>query len=158
MLDVYVALGANLNDPKAQLNSATEALMNLAVDSSFRISSYYQSKPMGDVAQPDYINAVASFTTWLSPLALLDKLQQIEAQHSRERLVRWGPRTLDLDLLLYGNLFIQIPGLTVPHYGMKDRSFVLVPLLEIEPKLCLPSGETVQSLVTLAMTEELKKM
>ncbi|BDM63272.1 2-amino-4-hydroxy-6-hydroxymethyldihydropteridine diphosphokinase [Shewanella sp. NFH-SH190041] len=155
MPKVFVALGANLTDPKAQLDSACRALAQLAMPGTFACSPYYRSVPMGDVPQPDYINGVASFSTQLAPIALLDALQHIEQEQGRQRLVRWGPRTLDLDLLLYGNEQINTPRLTVPHYGMKTRSFVLVPLSDLAPQLILPCGTPLAALLTPALRAEL---
>jgi 2-amino-4-hydroxy-6-hydroxymethyldihydropteridine diphosphokinase len=111
------------------------------------VSHLYRSAPLGPAGQPDYINAVAAIDTRLSPLALLDGLQAIENHHGRTRgAVRWGPRTLDLDLLLYGDALISEPRLTVPHAEMARRGFVLWPLVEIAPWLRLPGGETLQVL------------
>ncbi|WP_350431690.1 2-amino-4-hydroxy-6-hydroxymethyldihydropteridine diphosphokinase [Shewanella sp. H8] len=155
---VYVALGANLANPTQQLDDAVDALKRLALEGSLSVSSYYSSKPMGDVVQPDYINAVAGFITSLQPVELLDALQAIELQHGRVRLERWGPRTLDLDLLLYGQQHINEPRLTVPHYGMKQRSFVLVPLADIAPTLTLPCNTSLESLISVAMRDELQKL
>lgn len=155
---VYVALGANLKDPKAQLDNAVTALSALALGNSLVVSPYYHSTPMGDVVQPDYVNAVASFDTDLAPLALLDALQHIENTQGRVRLERWGPRTLDLDLLLYGNENIDIPRLKLPHYGMKTRSFVLVPLAAIAPDLILPCNTAIDSLIDTKMLAELQQL
>ena len=155
---VYVALGANLEHPKTQLDNAVTALSILALENRLHVSPYYRSVPMGDVVQPDYVNAVVSFDTELAPLALLDTLQHIENTQGRVRLERWGPRTLDLDLLLYGNENIDIPRLKVPHYGMKERSFVLVPLAAIAPSLILPCGTTITSLIDAKMWSELQQL
>ncbi|ABV86022.1 2-amino-4-hydroxy-6-hydroxymethyldihydropteridine diphosphokinase [Shewanella pealeana] len=155
MAQVYVALGANLADPISQLNNACEALLSLAHADSFSVSSYYRSVPMGDVEQPDYVNAVAGFQTMLAPIALLDALQSIENQQGRVRELRWGPRTLDLDLLLYDNQLIDTPRLTVPHYGMRERSFVLVPLADIAPELILPDNTPLSSLLNESLRAEL---
>ncbi|MCL1057486.1 2-amino-4-hydroxy-6-hydroxymethyldihydropteridine diphosphokinase [Shewanella gelidimarina] len=156
MIQVYVALGANLSQPIEQLNNACQALLSIAEDNSFSISPYYRSVPMGDVEQPDYVNAVAGFKTGLAPIDLLDALQQIENEQGRLRTLRWGPRTLDLDLLLYGNEHINLPRLTVPHYGMKQRSFVLVPLFDLTPTLILPDKTPLGSLITDCLTAELQ--
>lgn len=156
MIQVYVALGANLSQPIEQLNNACQALLSIAADNSFFISPYYRSVPMGDVEQPDYVNAVAGFKTDLAPIELLDALQKIENQQGRLRTLRWGPRTLDLDLLLYGNQHINLPRLTVPHYGMKQRSFVLVPLFDLTPALILPDQTLLSSLITETLTAELQ--
>lgn len=156
MTRVFVALGANLEDPKTQLDNATAALSALALGNSLKVSPYYCSVPMGDVVQPDYVNAVASFETDLAPLALLDALQQIENTQGRVRKERWGPRTLDLDLLLYGDEIIDEPRLKVPHYGMKERSFVLVPLAAIAPDLILPCKTALSSLISENILAELQ--
>ncbi|MFB2801899.1 2-amino-4-hydroxy-6-hydroxymethyldihydropteridine diphosphokinase [Shewanella seohaensis] len=153
---VFVALGANLEDPKAQLDNAVTALSALAESQSLKVSPYYGSAPMGDVVQPDYINAVASFETSLAPIALLDALQEIENTQGRVRKERWGPRTLDLDLLLYGDAIIDEPRLKVPHYGMKERSFVLVPLAAIAPDLVLPCKTPLRSLISEKFLAELQ--
>lgn len=156
MIQVYVALGANLSQPIEQLNNACQALLSIAEEASFSVSPYYRSVPMGEVEQPDYVNAVAAFKTDLAPLALLDALQKIENEQGRLRTLRWGPRTLDLDLLLYGNEQINLPRLTVPHYGMKQRSFVLVPLFDLSPTLVLPDEVPLSSLITDALVAELQ--
>ncbi|QSX40108.1 2-amino-4-hydroxy-6-hydroxymethyldihydropteridine diphosphokinase [Shewanella cyperi] len=158
MTRVYIALGANLAEPKQQLDRACAALSALAAPGSFRVSSYYASRPMGEVAQPDYVNAVASLETELAPLALLDALQAIELDQGRERLLRWGPRTLDLDLLLYGDITMDSERLTLPHYGMKQRSFVLVPLHELTPDLVLPCGTSLGDLVNQGLRDELHQL
>lgn len=136
----YIALGSNLNQPKQQLNQAIQALAQLPASQLMATSSFYQSKPLGPQDQPDYVNAVVCLNTELSPLDLLDHLQQIEQQQGRVRLRRWGERTLDLDILLYANLQMQSERLTLPHYAMTDREFVIVPLFEIAPDLVLPNG------------------
>ncbi|SQH75215.1 2-amino-4-hydroxy-6-hydroxymethyldihyropteridine pyrophosphokinase [Shewanella benthica] len=161
MAKVYLALGANLTEPESQLDSACKALLELAdsnITPALTISSYYRSAPMGDVVQPDYVNAVACFHTRLDPIELLDALQLIENEQGRVRLVRWGPRTLDLDLLLYDNQTIDTPRLTVPHYGMKQRSFVLIPLAEIAPELTLPCGTALKGLIDAGLAAELQQI
>ncbi|BAJ03594.1 2-amino-4-hydroxy-6-hydroxymethyldihydropteridine diphosphokinase [Shewanella violacea] len=161
MAKVYLALGANLTDPVSQLDSACKALTELAGSSikpSLTISSYYRSAPMGDVVQPDYVNAVACFHTRLDPIELLDALQKIENEQGRVRLERWGPRTLDLDILLYDDQTIETPRLTVPHYGMKQRSFVLIPLAEIAPNLTLPCGTELNRLINEDLVAELEQI
>lgn len=139
MKTVYVALGSNLNDPLNQLKQAVKSLQEFAIN--FEVSPFYGSKPVGPQDQPDYVNAVAKFETNLTALELLDKLQHIENQQGRVRLRRWGERTLDLDLILYGNEQIQNERLTVPHIEMKNREFVIVPMFDLSPELVLPSGE-----------------
>ena len=141
MTRVFVALGANLGEPLAQIRAAQLALASLATPDSLRHSPLYQSLPMGPTDQPPYINGVSMFDTRLEPHALLDALQRIEQAHGRVRKEeRWGPRTLDLDILLYGEHHIEDERLTVPHYGMKQREFVLYPLADLAPGLILPCG------------------
>ncbi|MGC7589374.1 2-amino-4-hydroxy-6-hydroxymethyldihydropteridine diphosphokinase [Bisgaard Taxon 46] len=144
----YIALGSNLNTPVEQLNSALSALSELPQSQLVQVSSFYQSKPLGPQDQPDYVNAVACLETELEPLALLDHLQHIENTQGRVRLRRWGERTLDLDILLYGDEIIQTERLTVPHYDMHQREFVIIPLFEIAPDLCLPNSLKVAQLAT----------
>ena len=153
----YVALGANLAQPQQQLDTAVLALGELAHQDSLTVSAYYQSAPMGDVEQPDYLSAVVSFDTDLAPHPLLDALQAIENQQGRERLIRWGARTLDLDLLLYGQETICTDRLTVPHYGMKQRSFVLIPLADIAADLILPCQTRLSSLINAELRAELQQ-
>ena len=144
---VYIALGSNLANPQAQLISALQSMNQLPGSRLVAVSSFYQSKPLGPQDQPDYVNAVACLETALAPLALLDELQRIEHEQGRVRLRRWGERTLDLDILLYSNHIIQSERLTVPHYDMHQREFVIIPLAEIAPYLSLPNGQSIQTLV-----------
>ncbi|RTR40196.1 2-amino-4-hydroxy-6-hydroxymethyldihydropteridine diphosphokinase [Shewanella canadensis] len=158
---VFVALGANLTDPVTQLDNACKAIIELALcssNSTLQVSPYYRSAPMGEVVQPDYVNAVVGFNTTLEPIELLDALQKIENEQGRVRLERWGPRTLDLDILLYDNQTIDSPRLTIPHYGMKQRSFVLVPLADIAPQLLLPCGTRLERLINAELTAELEQI
>lgn len=139
MIRVYLGLGANLDAPLQQLQHAVNALMQLPQSELAAVSSFYGSKPMGPQDQPDYVNAVAALDTRLAPEALLDELQRIELEQGRQRKDdRWGPRTLDLDILLYGEEVIATPRLTVPHYGLHQREFVVYPLLELAPALQVP--------------------
>ncbi|AUI66089.1 MULTISPECIES: 2-amino-4-hydroxy-6-hydroxymethyldihydropteridine diphosphokinase [Glaesserella] len=147
MVTVYVALGSNLDNPLAQLKQAVASLQTFA--KNLQVSSFYGSKPLGPQDQPDYVNAVAKFETDLTAIDLLDKLQQIENEQGRVRLRRWGERTLDLDILLYANEQIQTERLTVPHYDMHNREFVIVPLYEISPELILPNGKPLSALYSL---------
>lgn len=146
MKTVYIALGSNLNTPTMQLNAAIEALSNLPDTKIESVSSFYQSKPLGPQDQPDYVNAVTCINTELQPLALLEQLQHIENTQGRVRLRRWGERTLDLDILLYEDLVLNSEHLTIPHYDMQNREFVIIPLYEIAPELILPNGEKLAEL------------
>ncbi|MCK3654583.1 7,8-dihydro-6-hydroxymethylpterin-pyrophosphokinase [Pasteurellaceae bacterium Macca] len=144
MASVYIALGSNLDNPLAQLEQAVKSLQQFATD--FALSPIYGSKPLGPQDQPDYVNAVARFSTPLSPLELLDCLQQIENSQGRVRLRRWGERTLDLDILLYDDQQIHSERLTIPHYDMQRREFVIVPLYDLNPDLILPDGTAIGTL------------
>ncbi|MDP3537030.1 MAG: 2-amino-4-hydroxy-6-hydroxymethyldihydropteridine diphosphokinase [Halomonas sp.] len=127
----YIGLGSNLENPVAQVRQALDELGGLPLSSLVAQSSLYATPPLGPQDQPDFINAVAVIKTALSPLAMLDQLQALEQRHRRQRLRHWGPRTLDLDLLLYGQQTIERPRLRVPHPHMHERAFVLVPLAEV---------------------------
>lgn len=143
----YIGIGSNQATPIKQAQQAIAALKELPYTQLIKSSSLYSSTPMGPQDQPDYINAVVQLDTQLSALALLDELQKIELAQGRERKAnRWGPRTLDLDIILYGNEEINNTRLTVPHYGMKTREFVLYPLLEIAENLLLPDGTALSQL------------
>ncbi len=144
---VYIGLGSNLQNPIAQVALAMDELRSLPQTKLEAKSSLYRSDPMGPQDQNDYINAVVAVRTHLPPMELLNHLQAIENQHGRVRIgERWGPRTLDLDILLYGDKAIDLPRLKVPHYGMHERNFVLVPLQEIIPDLKLPDGRSLSEL------------
>lgn len=134
----YVGLGSNLVDPGAQVTQGILAIARLSETRIVAQSSLYRSAPMGPPDQPDYINAVAAIETAQTAYDLLASLQAVEARHGRVRGVRWGPRTLDIDILLYGAERISGPGLTVPHPGLSERAFVLYPLYEIAPDLEVP--------------------
>jgi 2-amino-4-hydroxy-6-hydroxymethyldihydropteridine diphosphokinase len=143
----YIGLGSNLVSPLSQVKRATAELAQLPASRLVAVSRLYRSQPMGPADQPDYINAVAAIETRLTPLELLDSLQAIENAHQRKRgALQWGPRTLDLDLLLFGSAQIDEERLTVPHPGMTERSFVLQPLVDIAPSLTLPDGQAVEIL------------
>ena len=135
----FVGIGSNLNQPTRRIAESITALNNISAVTLERVSSVYQTDPMGPADQPVYLNAVAQLSTSLAPLALLDTLQGVENEQGRVRTnERWTARTLDLDLLLYGDQQIDHERLTVPHPGMTVRSFVLVPLLEIAPDVEIP--------------------
>lgn len=145
---VYIGLGANLNDPVQQLRSALSAISRIPNSQLIRYSSFYSSQPLGPSEQPEYVNAVAALNTSLAPEELLKTLQKIELEQGRTRKAeRWGPRTLDLDIILFGQRIINSELLTVPHYHFHLREFVLYPLYQIAPQLVLPDGKTVKQLL-----------
>lgn len=146
METVYIALGSNLADPLNQVESALAALKRIPHTQFVQCSRFYRTKPLGPQDQPDYLNAVVELHTDLAPEQLLDATQAIELEHGRVRKAeRWGPRTLDLDILLFGQRTIHTERLTVPHYDMKNREFMLYPLAEIAPDLVFPDGEQLSS-------------
>jgi 2-amino-4-hydroxy-6-hydroxymethyldihydropteridine diphosphokinase len=148
-LPTYVALGSNLDDPLVQVERALQELAGLPRTRCVLRSSLYRSRPFGPVQQPDFINAVAGLLTELDPATLLGELQQLEARLGRERpAVRWGPRRIDLDLLVHGTETISQPGLDLPHPGIAERAFVLVPLAEFAPDLEVPGVGRVRSLLS----------
>jgi len=145
---VYIALGSNLASPLTQVNAAIAALGTIPDSRIVAVSSFYRTPPLGPQDQPDYLNAVVALETTLAPEALLDHTQRIELDRGRVRKAeRWGPRTLDLDIMLFGDETIATPRLTVPHYDMKNRGFMLWPLFEIAPALRFPDGETLASVL-----------
>ena len=147
MVAAYIGLGSNIDRPVDQLTRAFTALHRLPSTRLVDRSGLYQSTPQGPPNQPDYINAVAALATALSPLALLRHLQAIERRHRRMRRQKWGPRTLDLDILIYGKITLRHPRLTIPHPLLLRREFVLVPLAEIVPALKIPGNGKVETLI-----------
>jgi 2-amino-4-hydroxy-6-hydroxymethyldihydropteridine diphosphokinase len=142
----YIGLGANLGDAAESVAAAMQALADLPHTRLLAQSALYRSAPVGYLDQPDFVNAVAAIETTLAPHALLDGLLGIEQQFGRNRSFRNAPRTLDLDLLLYGDAVLHDARLTVPHPRMTERAFVLLPLADIAPALVLPGGSQVAEL------------
>lgn len=158
METVYIGLGSNLAAPEQQLRQALAALAALPHSRWLASSALYSSESLLP-GQPRYTNAVAALDTDLAPLALLDALQAIENDQGRERLERWGPRTLDLDILLYGERVIDEPRLKVPHYHMQARAFVLYPLAElVAPDFVLADGRALQTLLAACPFEGLQRL
>jgi 2-amino-4-hydroxy-6-hydroxymethyldihydropteridine diphosphokinase len=147
MTIAYVALGSNLGEPRQQLLSAVAALRRIRDSKLLACSPVYRSEAIGPGHQPDYLNAVAALDTALEPGQLLDALQAIETAQGRRREIRWGPRTLDLDILLFGDLVMDSRTLTLPHPRLKTRNFVLYPLHDLDPALTLPCGTRIASLL-----------
>jgi 2-amino-4-hydroxy-6-hydroxymethyldihydropteridine diphosphokinase len=142
----FVAAGSNLGEPRTQLLFATRELRATAGIHRLRSSPWYRSTAIGPGEQPDYLNAVFELHTTLAPLELLEALQRTEAQAGRVRAERWGPRTLDLDILLYDGLCVQDPRLTLPHPRLAERNFVVFPLHDLDPALVLPGGAVLAEL------------
>jgi len=148
MMRVYLGLGSNLDAPLENLRSACKTISNEPRIQEIVFSSFYQSPPMAGMNQPDYINAVMAIETDLPALELLATMQKIENQHGRIRSQRWDARTLDIDILLFGDEILDLPDLKIPHYGMAERAFVLQPLFEIAPDLVIPTFGKLADLVT----------
>lgn len=147
-----VGLGSNLGNRRATLDAAIEALALLG--DVVAVSSLYETAPVGGPKQGDYLNAVVVLDTDLEPAELLEALLAIEADQGRVRTARFGPRTLDLDLLLYGDAVVDEPGLTVPHPRMTERRFVLEPLLEVWPDATFPDGTEIATLLPAVAAQE----
>ncbi|SDS91835.1 2-amino-4-hydroxy-6-hydroxymethyldihydropteridinediphosphokinase [Halopseudomonas sabulinigri] len=159
MTRCYIGLGSNQADPQAQVEAACAALGRIPDTRFVACSSLYRSAPMGPQDQPSYVNAVVALDTALTAEQLLDALQQIEQQQGRVRKAeRWGPRTLDLDILLFGNQQISSPRLQVPHYHMHARAFVLYPLAELQPELQMPDGTPLQHLLNACPRGDLQTL
>jgi 2-amino-4-hydroxy-6-hydroxymethyldihydropteridine diphosphokinase len=139
---IYLGLGSNLNDPIAQLKQATDAIAAIPGVTLRKSSPNYRNPPLDNTNQPDYVNKVLAIASRLSPEDLLTKLQVIEIQQGRPREHgHWTPRTIDIDILLYDDVIMDTPHLTLPHPGLTSRAFVVLPLLAIAPNLCLPNGQ-----------------
>ena len=154
----WVGLGSNLEDPLQQLARAVTGLATLPRSALLDQSPFYRSRPMGPQDQPDFVNGVVLLETALPPHELLDHLQRLEQDHGRVRLRRWGPRTLDLDLLLYGDQVIATDRLTVPHPGLTERDFVLRPILDIDRDAILPDGRRCQQLLEDCTDNHLQRL
>jgi 2-amino-4-hydroxy-6-hydroxymethyldihydropteridine diphosphokinase len=139
-IDTYIGLGSNLDEPQEQVRQAIEELKKIKTFDLIRCSSLYETPPMGPQNQSDYVNAVIKIQSDIAAIEILDKLQYLEQVHGRIKLEKWGARSLDLDILLYGQQEIDSTRLKIPHPGLYSRAFVLYPLLEIEPEMVLPNG------------------
>jgi 2-amino-4-hydroxy-6-hydroxymethyldihydropteridine diphosphokinase len=154
----YIGLGSNLNNPKQQIKTAVMALHNTADIEVVNLSSLYQSPPIDGSNQPDYINAIAQVNTHLTPLELLYICHQIEANQHRIREKKWGARTIDLDIIIYGVQVVASKKLVIPHPEMMNRAFVLVPLAELEDDLKVPVLGNIQELIAKLGDYQLTKL
>lgn len=155
---VFIGIGSNLDNPQQHVVNACKDLQSHSKLTLLAKSNWYASKALGPGEQADYINGAALLETSLSPEDLLDALQEIEQNHRRVRIERWGPRTLDLDILLYNNDVIDSDRLTIPHKEMTQRNFVLKPLLDIDSKLTLPDGRLVGDILNIIGTQDLSDL
>ncbi len=154
----YVGLGANIGEPRRQIEAAIEEMKNIPGTKVLLISGMYKSAPVGYADQPDFLNAVAQLDTGLAAEALLERLQDIEHRHGRERPFPGATRTLDLDLLLYGDQVLATPRLTVPHPRMHERRFVLAPLAEIAPQAAIPGHGSVGALLAACREQAVQRI
>ncbi len=154
----YIGIGSNLDEPRQQVVSACTHLSQHPALTLVKQSHWYQSKAIGPQGQPDYINGAALVETALSADDLLTVMQEIEDAHQRVRELRWGARTLDLDLLLYDERTIKSEQLTVPHPEITQRNFVLKPLLDINPQLSLPDGRLIADILNIIGTQDLNDL
>lgn len=156
--DAFIGLGSNLENPAAQLARAVAELASMPGTVLVAQSPFYASRPVGPQDQPDFVNGAVWLSTELAPHTLLDHLQKIEQLHDRERLRHWGPRTLDLDLLIFGAQTLDDERLTVPHPELPNRDFVLQPLLDLNPDITLPNGSPVAQLRQRCPDNHLRKL
>jgi len=157
MATAYVGLGSNMGDSAAHLSDACALLHQHPAITVEAVSSLYHSAPVGVTEQAWFVNAVARLRTDLSPRSLLAVTQAVERRVGRTPTYRWGPRVVDIDLLLYDDLQLQTRYLTIPHVALQERAFVLIPLQELDPHLCLPSGHTIKALLdTLPLHEDVQ--
>jgi 2-amino-4-hydroxy-6-hydroxymethyldihydropteridine diphosphokinase len=157
-IEVYIGVGSNLDQPVQQVLDAKQALQQLPETDLIKFSTLYVSSPMGPQDQPNYVNAVAMLQTTLSAHQLLEHLQAIETQQGRVRKHHWGARTLDLDILLYGDQQINTADLVIPHAGITQRAFVLYPLQEIASKLDIPGHGKLAGLLNACSANGIRKL
>lgn len=155
---VFIGLGSNLENPLEQIKTAIKDMKAMIDTELVACSSLYKSPPMGPQDQPDYINAAIELETTLTPHSLLDELQKIEQQHGRVRKRHWGERTLDLDVLVYGEQVLKDDRLTVPHPGIAERAFVVYPLAELDSSLVIPGLGNVAQLVEACPRDGLQQV
>lgn len=149
MEKVYVSLGSNLSNPLRQIEIGIYSISKIPKSKLICTSSFYKTSPYGLKKQPDYFNMVAFLKTSLDPKKLLYYLQKIEKNQGRIKNIKWGPRIIDIDILLFGKLILNTSFLTVPHYDLKNRFFILFPLLEINPDICLPNGDKIINILKI---------
>jgi len=154
----YIGLGSNLDDPESQLRKGFAALTALAGCRDLLASDLYLSRPFGDIDQPNFVNAVVGMETRLSPQGLLSALQGIEHCQGRTRELRWGPRTLDLDILLYDREIVDQPDLIIPHPGLLQRDFVLYPLFEIASEIVIPGHGHIRDCLAACTNRGLQRL
>ena len=154
----YIGLGSNLKGPKVQIEKALTTLSEAKDIALLSVSSFYRSKPLLDMPGPNYLNVVCKIETNLGALDLLNFCQEVEDNQHRVREIKWGSRTIDLDILLYGDQILATKELTIPHPEMINRAFVLLPLFEIEPGLQLPLLGSLKGLLERIESSDIEKL
>jgi len=166
MAEAYIGLGSNLGrtrngifeDSQTQLHLAVATITQHPKIQLLGLSHFYRTPAVGSEEQPDYINAAAKLETALSPIELLDFLLSVECQQGRTRTLRWGPRTLDLDILLYDQIIKDSECLTIPHPRLHERAFVLIPLADLDPELAIPNGKNISQLLANCSPQGIVKL
>ncbi|VFP80373.1 2-amino-4-hydroxy-6-hydroxymethyldihydropteridine diphosphokinase [Candidatus Erwinia haradaeae] len=144
----YLSLGSNLDSPPRQINNALKRVASIQKSYIVSTSLFYETPSYGPINQPNFFNVAVSLDTHLDPEALLSNIQDIEKKQGRIRSVeKWGARIIDIDIMLFDNITLKTPQLTIPHYDMHNRAFMIIPLLEIAPKICLPNGQKLSSIL-----------
>lgn len=141
MSKVHIALGSNLENPIKNVQVAINDISFIPNSTVVKVSSFYETLPYGIINQPNFINVVILLQTNLIPEELLYNTQNIEKKYNRKKIEKWGPRILDIDILLFDNLLLNSSRLIIPHYDLENRSFFIIPLIEITPNICFPNGE-----------------
>lgn len=150
MTNTFLSIGSNLNNPLKQVNLAIDTITKLPHTKIINKSKFYRTAPYGTIKQPDYLNAVIQLNTKLDIETFFEYTKKIEKQYNKfDKKVRWGPRIIDLDILIFGQLVINTQRLTLPHYDMYNRAFVLIPLMDIDPKLILPNNKKITDMIKL---------
>lgn len=166
MAKAFIGLGSNLGTTRNGIFEDSQMQLHIAVDTITQhpkiqllgLSSFYRTPAIGPEGQPDYMNAVAALETSLSPLELLDFLLSVEHQQGRKRTLRWGPRTLDLDILLYDQIIEDSDRLTIPHPRLHERAFALIPLADLDPELVIPNGKNISQLLANCSAQGIVKL
>lgn len=151
---VFIGIGTNIGDKKENIQRALNFMRTITSLTMIRVAPIYRSQPVGYMDQDWFLNTVAELKTWLLPHDLLKTLLDIENEMGRKRAIRWGPRVIDLDILLYGDLYVRSPDLEIPHPLMNKRAFVVVPLADLRPDLTLPGGVAAAQLAVELMKEQ----
>ncbi|KXZ39739.1 2-amino-4-hydroxy-6-hydroxymethyldihydropteridinediphosphokinase [Alkalithermobacter thermoalcaliphilus JW-YL-7 = DSM 7308] len=156
MHNVYLSIGTNVGDREKNINDAINYISQIEKTQILKISKVYETEPWGYTNQEKFLNICVKINTHLNPYELLDSCQMIEQYLKRERIIRWGPRTIDIDILIYDDIICEDERLTIPHPRMKERAFVLIPLLDIEPNLYV-DGKSIKDILSTLNEQGIKE-